>query len=149
MTQSGHSNRNPCYRDASNPIQASTPAITQATQFAHNGIEVVAPTVIGQPTDGSNQPQPRNDGKNQCSQTGITFLSSHQVLLVVLLRDCFPDHHLAQPLVLSSWPQLSSSRRPRTSNQLHARDRGHRQAECPWPCQDSRRTSCPILLAFR
>ena len=30
-------------------IQSSTPAITQTTQLAHNGIEVVAPTVIGQP----------------------------------------------------------------------------------------------------
>ena len=38
----------------------------------------------------------------------------------VLLRDCFPDHHLAKPLALSGRPQLSSSRRPRTSNQLHA-----------------------------
>jgi hypothetical protein len=44
-----NASRNPCYRDASNPIQASTPAITQATQLAHNGIEVVAPTVIGRP----------------------------------------------------------------------------------------------------
>lgn len=49
---------------------------------------------------------------------------------------------------LSSWPRLSSSRRLRSSNRLRAGDRGHRQAECPWPCQDSHRTSCPILPAF-
>jgi hypothetical protein len=37
------------FRDVLKPSQARTAATTQATQLAHNGIELVAPTVMGQP----------------------------------------------------------------------------------------------------
>jgi hypothetical protein len=36
-------------RDASKPSQASPAATTQAIQLAHSGIEIVVPTVTGQP----------------------------------------------------------------------------------------------------
>src|SRR5262245_3686327 len=98
--------------------EASTPAITQATQLAHNGLEGVAPTVIGQPRPLESTATWQRRQKSE-QPNGNTFFGSHHVLRVSGLAPRLPNHHLAKPLVLSSRLQLSSSRRPRTTNQLH------------------------------